>query len=90
MPEDLGFLIELKYDPVKNQELGAVFSKEESSTPITLEDVTNLQAGSETSGRSYLSIIPTTVQIVKPNHTLFVWHAAFHPGTGRRFTTVVI
>ncbi|KAF2476222.1 uncharacterized protein BDR25DRAFT_339316 [Lindgomyces ingoldianus] len=90
MAEDFAFIIDLEYDPVKNQELGAAFSKERSSTTTRLEDIINIQAGSETGGRSYLSIIPTTIQIVKPDHTLFIWRAAFHPGTGRRFTSLVI
>lgn len=50
--------------------------------------VSNLEAGSDSAKRSYLSIIPTTIQAVTENTTLFVWHANFHPAIGRRFSSV--
>ncbi|QDS73739.1 hypothetical protein FKW77_004756 [Venturia effusa] len=50
--------------------------------------VANLEAGSDSAKRSYLSIIPSTIQVVTENVTLFVWHANFHPAIGRRFSSV--
>jgi hypothetical protein len=52
--------------------------------------VTNLEAGSGSAKRSYLSIIPSTIQSVDDRTTLFVWHATFHPAIGRRFSSVVV
>lgn len=69
--------LELEDDPIKNNELGA------GNDP--LGDTTNLQAGDEQGSRSYLSLICSTIQIVKPGRVLLVWHANFHPGLGRRF-----
>lgn len=61
-----------------------------SSPPpdITTVGVSNLEAGSDSAKRSYLSIIPTTIQAVTENITLFIWHANFHPAIGRRFSSV--
>lgn len=55
---------------------------------VTSVGVSNLEAGSDSAKRSYLSIIPTTIQAVNENITLFVWHANFHPAIGRRFSSV--
>lgn len=55
---------------------------------VTSVGVSNLEAGSDSAKRSYLSIIPTTIQAVTENTTLFVWHANFHPAIGRRFSSV--
>src|SRR5262245_37231803 len=89
---DLEFVIELEYDPIKNNQLGQAPSKPSRAEHGDPEEpsVENLQTGSETGGRSYLSIIPTTIQQIVPGQTLFVWHAYFHPGLGRRFESVVI
>ncbi|KAF3927130.1 hypothetical protein AA313_de0209974 [Arthrobotrys entomopaga] len=96
MAEELSLNIELEYDPVKNSELGSVGSKVKSETtePNTtiLEDpaAASLESGSETGKTSYLSLTPTTIQLVRPNHTLFVWHATFHPSVGRRFQNAIL
>jgi hypothetical protein len=50
--------------------------------------ITNLEAGSGSSKRSYLSIMPFTIQTIDDKSTLFVWHATFHPAIGRRFSSV--
>jgi hypothetical protein len=50
--------------------------------------IVNLEAGSGSSKRSYLSIMPFTIQTVDDKSTLFVWHATFHPAIGRRFSGV--
>jgi hypothetical protein len=53
--------------------------------------VTNLEAGSGSSGkRSYLSIIPFTIQTIDDKTTLFVWHGTFHPAVGRRFSSIIV
>ncbi|KAK4232629.1 hypothetical protein QBC38DRAFT_514333 [Podospora fimiseda] len=94
MADDLSFTVELEYDPIKNAELGSSLSRiadpEKSEQPSRLEYPTAIQAGSEDAGGSYLSIIASTIQTFKPNHTLFVWKAYFHPGLGRRFQNAVI
>ncbi|KAK6529149.1 hypothetical protein TWF694_004361 [Orbilia ellipsospora] len=96
MAENLSFNIELEYDSIKNSELGSVGSKVKVSDAepgaTVLEDPTaaSLESGSETGKTSYLSLTPTTMQLVRPDHTLFVWDAAFHPSVGRRFQNVVL
>lgn len=55
-----------------------------------LGSISNLEAGSDSVKRSYLSIIPTTIQIIDAKTTLFVWHATFHPAIGRRFSSVIV
>jgi hypothetical protein len=63
-----------------------------ASVPIGDADreIDNLEAGSNSIKRSYMSIIPTTIQILGANSTLFVWHATFHPAIGRRFSSVIV
>jgi hypothetical protein len=63
-----------------------------TSAPIDDNDreITNLEAGSDSIKRSYMSIIPTTIQMLNEKTTLFVWLANFHPAIGRRFSSVVI
>ncbi|RDI84540.1 hypothetical protein Vi05172_g5206 [Venturia inaequalis] len=61
-----------------------------SPPDVTSVGVSNLEAGSDSAKRSYLSIIPTTIQAVTENTTLFVWHANFHPAIGRRFSSVIV
>ncbi|KAF3928427.1 hypothetical protein ABW20_dc0100301 [Dactylellina cionopaga] len=96
MAEKLSFDIKLEYDPAKNSELGNAGSKlkpvgtESGTTKLDDPAVASLEGGSGTGKTSYLSLTPTTIQPVRPNHTLFVWHAAFHPSVGRRFQSVVI
>jgi hypothetical protein len=84
------FLIELEFDPIKNNELGGSFSKPDQHFSETGRSITSLEVGGEKSSRSYLSIVPSTIQVIKANHTLFVWHTNFHPGVGRRFQNAVI
>ncbi|KAJ6440158.1 hypothetical protein O9K51_08049 [Purpureocillium lavendulum] len=95
MSDSITITIDLEYDPVKNAELGNSTSKtasnvEDSGQRNALDRIATIQAGSEDSGRSYLSVKASTIQVVKPGHTLFVWHAHFHPGLGRRFQSVVL
>jgi hypothetical protein len=64
------------------------------STSIPIDDndheITNLEAGSDSVKRSYMAIVPTTIQMLDARSTLFVWHANFHPAIGRRFSSVLI
>lgn len=95
MADEISVTIEFEYDPVKNAELGNSLSRvatesEESRRLPQLEHPAAIQAGSEDGGRSYLSIVASTIQAVKPGHTLFVWKAYFHPGLGRRFQNAVV
>lgn len=63
-------------------------------SPIPVDDdergVFNLEAGSESVKRSYMSIIPTTIQVLNEKTSLFVWHANFHPAIDRRFSSVIV
>jgi hypothetical protein len=52
--------------------------------------ITNLEAGSGSGRRSYLSIIPFTIQTIDDKTTLFVWHTTLHPAIGRRFSSVIV
>ena len=63
-----------------------------SSYPIDDSErgVINLEAGSDSIKRSYMSIIPTTIQVLNEKTTLFVWSANFHPAIGRRFSSVIV
>lgn len=97
MADGVAFTIELEYDPVKNAQLGNSASKvaagSEDSLPqdnLRHTTATNIQAGSNDSGRSYLSVEASTIQVLKPGQTMFVWHAYFHPGLRRRFQSVVL
>jgi len=63
------------------------------ATPYTTsvgidETITNLEAGSGSANRSYLSIIPFTIQTIDDKTTLFVWHTTLHPAVGRRFSSI--
>lgn len=79
----------------KPQQEGAVPYSYTESAPYSLTEdiaaidyVPNLEAGSTSPRRSYLSIYPSTIQIIDPQSTLFVWHATFHPAVGRRFSSI--
>ncbi|KIW06217.1 uncharacterized protein PV09_02693 [Verruconis gallopava] len=61
-----------------------------ASTPVDdSREITNLEAGSDSVKRSYMSIIPSTIQMLDARTTLFVWAANFHPAIGRRFSSVI-
>lgn len=77
------FFLVLEDDPIKNHELGL-------DDDDLLEAVPNLQAGDEQGPGSYLSLVCSSIQIVKPGRVLLVWRASFHPGLGRRFRVAVL
>jgi hypothetical protein len=66
----------------------AFYSGTEELTSI--DSIPNLEAGSGSPRRSYLSIYPSTIQMIDARHTLFVWHATFHPAVGRRFSSIEV
>lgn len=95
--EELQFLIELEHDPIKNnnksKKIDDIASRAYSPDDVAIFEppsLEGLQAGAEAGRRSYLSLIPTTIQSVGPGQILFVWHAYFHPSIGRRFSSVTL
>ena len=89
--EDLGLIIDLEWDPIKNQQLGQSFSQpEEEQPPNNDSPPSNIEAGAAIRSGSYLAICPTTIQSLAPGQTLFVWQAQFHPGIGRRFKIAIL
>lgn len=89
--EELGLVIDLEWDPIKNQELGQTFSRPtEEQHPNDDSPPSNVEAGSAAGRGSYLAICPTAIQSLGSGQTLFVWQAQFHPGIGRRFKNAII
>src|SRR5438477_494432 len=89
--EELGLVIELEWDPIKNQQLGQTFSRStEEQHPNDDSPPSNVEAGSAAGRGSYLAICPTAIQSLGSGQTLFVWQAQFHPGIGRRFKNAII
>jgi hypothetical protein len=89
--EGLGLVIELEWDPIKNQQLGQTFSRPtEEQHPNDDSPPSNIEAGAAAGSGSYLAICPTTIQSLGSGQTLFVWQAKFHPGIGRRFKNAIV
>src|SRR6266516_227672 len=89
--EVLCLVIELEWDPIKNQQLGQTFSRrKEEQRPNNDSPPSNIEAGTAFGSGSYLAICPTTIQSLGSGQTLFVWQAQFHPGIGRRFKSAII
>jgi hypothetical protein len=89
--EELGLVIDLEWDPIKNQQLGQTFSRPtEEQHPDTEIAPSNIEAGGTFRSGSYLAICPTTLQLLHSGQTLLVWQTQFHPGIGRRFKNAII
>lgn len=89
--EELGLVIDLEWDPIKNQQLGQAFSRPtEEQQPDDDSPLSNIEAGAAVGSGSYLAICPTTIQSLNFGQTLLVFQVQLHPSIGRRFKNAIV
>lgn len=88
--EELGLVIELEWDPIKNQQLGKASSRLIEEQELDDDSpLLNIEAGATFGSGSYLAICPTTIQPLDSGKTLLVFQVQFHPSIGRRFKNAI-
>jgi hypothetical protein len=89
--EELSFVIDLEWDPIKNQQLGQASSRPTEEQQLDDDGpLSNIEAGAAAGSGSYLAICPTTIQSLNFGQTLLVFQVQFHPSIGRRFKNAIV
>jgi hypothetical protein len=91
LAEELGLIINLEWDPIKNQQLGQASSRPTVEQQLDGDGPpSNIETGAAIGSASYLAICPTTIQSLDSGRTLLVFQVQFHPSIGRRFKNAIV